>query len=130
MAVGCSQGGSSTAAGVVEYKKLRAMSILYSEYLGEHRDQAPADEKSFRAYLETKQDQLTQSNLTVDEMFKSPRGGALTWVYGRTPPTGPLGTYLGYEQSPVDGKRLVIANLGMYEEVDEAKFRNIFPNAR
>ena len=52
------------------------------------------------------------------------------WVYGGAIPTGPLGNYFAYEQTPVNGKRLVIANLGMYEEMDEAKFRATFPNVR
>ena len=106
------------------------MTTVYSEYLGEHRDQAPANEQSFREYLATKQDRLAKSNLTVDEMFQSPRGGSLTWVYGRTPPSGPLGVYFAFEQAPTDGKRLAIANLGMYEEMDEAKFRTTFPGAK
>jgi hypothetical protein len=128
--LGCGSGSGSSAAGAIDYPKVRAMANIYSGYLGEHRDQPPANEQTFREYLTTKQDNLDRSGLTIDQMFVSPRGsGPLMWVYGGTIPTGPLGTYFAYEQTPVDGTRLVIANLGMYEELDEAKFRATFPNS-
>jgi hypothetical protein len=127
---GCGGSGSS-AKGVIEYRRVRAMTDLYTGYLGEHRGQPPANEQAFRQYLATKQDDLERSELTIDQMFMSPREtGPLVWVYGMLPPSGPMGTYYGYEQTPVDGKRLVIANLGMYELVDDARFHATFPNAK
>jgi len=36
--------------------------------------------------------------------------------------------FIAYEKTPVDGKRLVIATRGMFEEMDEARFRTVFPN--
>jgi hypothetical protein len=107
------------------------MANSYSRYVGEHHNRPPADEQDFRAYLATKQSELERSKLTIDQMFTSPRGnGALVWAYGETIPTGTLGSYFAYEQTPVNGKRLVIANLGMYEEMDEARFHATFPNAK
>jgi hypothetical protein len=129
---GCGRGGGgeSSGGGAIQYRKVRAMTNLYGEYYSQHRGQAPASEQAFRQYLATKQDVLEDSELTVDQMFASPRGtGPLVWVYGQAPPTGELGIYFAYEQTPVDGKRLLIGNLGVYEEVDDAKFRAIFPNA-
>jgi hypothetical protein len=129
VATGCgSKAGQSSAA---DYTKVRAMGDFYSSYLSDHRGQPPKDEQAFRDYLNTKQDQLKNVGLTVDDMFKSPRGdGPLVWVYGKKPPVGSSGiTYVAYERVPVGDKRLVIGTRGMYEQLDEAQFREAFPNA-
>ena len=98
-------------------------------YLADHKNQAPPNEQAFREYLGTKEDNLRKSGISIDAMFTSPRDGEpLVWVYGRKPPAGPAGmTYLGYEKTPVDGKRLVIATRGMYDQIDETQFRKLFP---
>ena len=129
VASGC--GGSGASLSKIDYGQVRGMTDLYSKYLGEHRDQPPPDEKAFRDYLATKQDILERFELTIDQFFLSPRSiEPLVWVYGKTPPTGRMGTYFAYEQIPVEGKRLVIGTLGMYEEMDEAQFRATFPDAK
>ena len=131
--IGCSGAGEgeTKTSDKLNIRHVRAMASNYSLYLADHRSQPPPDEQAFRRYLATKQESLEKSGLTIEEMFVSPRsGGPLVWVYGAVPPSGRLGAYLAYEQSPVDGKRLVIANLGMFEEVDEAQFRAVFPNVQ
>lgn len=129
---GCGGGGDGSA-GMHESDTttMCAMSGLYGQYLGQHKNQPPPNEKAFRDYLNTKQDDLQRVGLTIDQMFVSPRNGEpFEWVYGRKPPAGPAGmTYVGYEKTSVDGKRLVIATRGMYEEMDDAKFRTVFPKA-
>jgi hypothetical protein len=64
-------------------------------------------------------------------VFTSPRtGGAFTWVYDGKKPVGPGGmTVFGYEAAPTDGKRLIVGSRGMREEIDEAEFKKLFPNA-
>jgi hypothetical protein len=105
------------------------MGGFYAGYLGAHNNQPPKDEVEFRAYLATQQEALDKAGLSIDEMFLSPRGGPLAWVYGARPPVGPMGmTYVAYETTPVDGKRLVIAGGGMTKEMDDAEFRQVFPN--
>jgi hypothetical protein len=127
---GCGGGGSAAKTTVADYSKIRAMGVVYSAYLEEHAGQPPQGEQEFRDYLSGKQELLDRTSLSVDEMFTSPRGKPLTWVYGQPPPRGSAGmTYFGYETEPVDGKRLVIAGRGMYEEMDDAQFRKVFPEA-
>jgi hypothetical protein len=126
--VGC--GGTTAQSSGQDYSSIRAMTGFYEWYLGENKYQPPKDEEQFRTYLQGKQDSLGEFGLTVDEMFVSPRGEKLAWVYGKKPPTGPGGmTYIAYELSPVDGKRLVLSTRGMHEEMDETRFKTVFPGA-
>jgi hypothetical protein len=106
------------------------MSSLYGGYAIADKGQPPKDEAAFRAYLETKVDELQKAGLTVDDMFVSPRGQPIQWVYGTKPVSGRAGMkYIGYEQAPVANKRLVIAANGMYDLMEEAEFRRSFPGA-
>ena len=60
---------------------IRVMGSTYESYLRERNGQPPKDEKTFRQYLATKQDELAKAGLTVDGMFVSPRSGKpLTWI--------------------------------------------------
>jgi hypothetical protein len=128
--VGCG-GGGPAATGPVDYATVRAMAGFYEGYLATHNNAPPKDEQAFREYLSGKQADLEKFNLTVDKMFTSPRGGgSFTWTYGGRPPTGASGmTYIGYESTSIDGKRLVIATRGMFEELAEADFKKAFPKA-
>jgi hypothetical protein len=106
-------------------------SYLYDDCCRANGGKAPADEQAFRQYLATRQTRLDEAGLTVDDLFTSPRtGGPIQWVYGTTPPTSrETGlVYIGYEKEPVDGKRLVIAMRGISQEMDDAKFRTLFPD--
>jgi hypothetical protein len=129
---GGSDGGEtgSTALARMDADQLRTMAGLYMSYRDSHRNQSPPDEKAFREYLSTKQDELQRVGLTIDAMFVSPRGnGPIQWVYGMTPPTNKYGmTFLAYETAPVDGNRLAIAIRGQYQVLDESQFREMFPN--
>lgn len=126
--------GCGGASGVrdVDYDDVRAMSGMYSAYMRAHRNRPPPDEQAFREFLNTQKETLEQFGLTVDEMFVSPRNGEpFHWVYGSVLPSSPSGlmNYVGYETAPTDGKRLVIATRGMYEELNESQFRAVFPDA-
>jgi hypothetical protein len=128
-AIGCGGGGATTTA--VDGSKVRTMAAFYEAYLSDHNGQPPKDEAAFREFLTSKQSDLEEFGMTVDEMFASPRGsGSIVWVYGRRPPAGPSGrSYVGYEASSIEGKRLVLAMRGMYDELDDAEFKKVFPNA-
>jgi hypothetical protein len=130
VAGGCG-GDGPAATGPVDHATVRAMAGFYEGYLATHNNAPPKDEQAFREYLNGKQADLEKFNLTVDKMFTSPRGvGPFHWMYGGRPPTGASGmTYIGYETTPVEGKRLVIATRGMYEELAEAEFKKAFPKA-
>ena len=129
--VGCS-GGSSTSSGLgtAEYQRLLSTTTLYGMYQSEHGGKTPPTEQAFREFIESKSDVLQRINKTPDELLTSPRNGMpLVFVYGKRPPRANGMTYLGYEKSSVDGKRLVIGPRGVYEEIDEAQFKKIFPDA-
>jgi hypothetical protein len=131
--IGCNGGsGSSSKISHDDYGTLRTASSMFSSYIGENGGKTPPDEQAFRTYLESKQDKLAELGKTVDELLTSPRNGEpIVFVYGKKPVPGPAGmTYFGYEKTPVDGKRLVLAGRGMYEEMDEAQFRKFFPDAQ
>jgi hypothetical protein len=99
-------------------------------YQAEHGGRTPPDEQAFRSFIESKTDVLERINKTADDLLTSPRNGMpLVLVYGKRPPKSKGMTYVGYEESSVDGKRLVIGPRGMYEEMDEAQFKKIFPDA-
>ena len=127
---GCGGGGGTRVAGGIDFTKARAMPGLYGAYLREHKNQPPPNEQAFRDYLGTKQEALERAGLSLEAMFVSPRNGQpLVWIFGRKLPTGQGGMeFIAYEKTPVDGKRLVIATRGMFEEMDEARFRTVFPN--
>lgn len=129
---GCSggQGSSSSDKRGIDFSRVRGMSDAYSLYKQAHNGAPPKDEKDFRDFLTTQQTALDRYELTVDDVFKSPRGDQpMTWIYGRVVPSQQIGEYFGYEASPVDGKRLVIGARGMFEMMDDVKFRAAIPDA-
>jgi hypothetical protein len=132
LTTGC--GGSTSSSGMTtdDYEVLRSASVMFSQYMGANNGKTPPDEQAFRAFLETKKDALDQKGTTVDQLLTSPRNGeSLVFVYGKTPVNGPMGmTYFAYEKTPVEGKRLVLASRGMFEQMDEAQFKKFFPNAQ
>jgi hypothetical protein len=126
--LGCGQGASKPKG----MGTVAVSSYLYDDCYRANGGQAPSDEQAFRQFLTTRQTRLNESGMTADDVFKSPRtGGPIQWVYGATPPTSrETGiVFVGYETEPVDGKRLVIAMRGISQEMDDAKFRTLFPNA-
>jgi hypothetical protein len=130
--VGCGQESASTNMGQADYGTLQVASNMFTSYMGENGGKTPPDEQAFRAYLETKKEKLEEQGKTVDDLLTSPRNGEpLGFVYGKRPVRGPAGmTFYGYEKVPVDGKRLVLAGRGMYQEMDEAQFRRLFPDVQ
>jgi hypothetical protein len=125
---GCSASSGSQTVSGVDYAKVRNMTEFYNGYLSSHRNQPPANEQAFRSYLDTKQDALQKLGLTADDILKSPRNGKpLQWIYGKMPQSRGGVTYLAYESESVEGKRLVLGTRGMYEEMEETKFKTVFP---
>jgi hypothetical protein len=131
VSVGCG-GAGPTAKTSDAYDTLSKMAPFYGQYLIKHNGKPPADEKAFREFLNSKQDELAKAGLTVDKMFVSPRNGEpFEWVYGKVPPPNAGGmTYLGYESTDVGGKRFVFMSRGGQQEIDAAEFHNAFPNAK
>lgn len=131
MLVGCGGQQSSTGMSQDDYQTLRFASGMYEVYLSEHRGKTPPDEQSYRSFVESKQDVLQKMQRTADQVLSSPRNGEpLVFVYGKKLPKGPEGlAYIAYEKTSVNGKRGVLAARGLFEEIDEALFKKIFPGA-
>ncbi len=128
LTVGCAKQGEKLAASRVN---IPAMVDMYVEFSAAHGGKGPTSEQEFREFLNGQADKLKLKNISIDDMFTSPRTGeAFTWVYDGKTPTGPGGMIvLGYETVPTDGKRLIVGSRGMREEIDEAEFKTLFPNA-
>lgn len=127
MLAGCGGGGGGTTT-VADYSQIRSMGAMYESFLNAHGGQPPKNEAEFRAFLTEKEGVLGEVGMSIDDMFVSPHGGEMVWLYDQKLPKGVSGmTYLGYEKEAVDGKRLVIAVRGMYEDLDETAFKGAFP---
>lgn len=129
--VGC--GGGSTLTGVTQrdYQALRTFSVAYEGFLKQNKGKTPADETELRNYLASRQSDWDAVGISIDEMFISPHSGEpLVVVYGKKPPISKTGLfYVAYDKTPVNGKHLVLSTRGVYEEMDEAQFKTIFPDA-
>jgi hypothetical protein len=125
---GC-HSSAGAGKGGMNYARITALASVYSGYVSTHKKQSPPNEREFRKYLDAKNSELQKLGLTTDDIFVSPRDGQpLQWIYGKPVP-GRAGTqYFAYEKSPVRDKRLVIGTGGMYELMDDAQFKSVFPN--
>jgi hypothetical protein len=107
---------------------LRLLTNLYAKAtrnLGRH----PKDEQEFRdaiGKMDLSLDLMKVSS--VDQLFVSERDGQpFVVLYGPLPQTQGSDV-IAYEQTGVDGKRMVGHKIGMVEEVDEARFRELVPS--
>ena len=110
-----------------QHTTMKALATAYGQYISQHRGRPPKNEKSFRKYLESDAAEFL-SNFgveAVDDLFISPRDNEpYEIVYGK------MAKIIAYEKVGVDGKRLIADDLGVVEEVDEAKFAELVPNAK
>jgi hypothetical protein len=128
LTVGCASEGERVTA---SRASIPAMVEMYSRFAQDHQGKGPTSEQEFREYVNGQTEKLELMDISADDVFTSPRtGGAFTWVYDGKTPVGPGGMkVLGYETVPTDGKRLIVGSRGMRDEIDEAEFRKLFPNA-
>jgi hypothetical protein len=84
----------------------------------------PHDEQEFKKFIATRSKLVEKLKIgSIDELFVSERDGQpLHVVYGTPPTTSDVAVY---EQTGVNGKRLVGHRIGMVEEVDEAEYKNL-----
>jgi len=123
MLVGC--GGPKADAQKKQTSHVRVLTMMYnsvSAKLGRH----PKDEQEFKDTLRKSDVSLEALKVdSIDELFVSERDGQpLVVVYG---PTTPGSDVVVYEQTGVNGMRLVGHEIGMVEEVDEQRFRELVP---
>ena len=113
---------------------LQALAVFYGRYLSQNRGQSPADEKAFKEFLaKLAPSEFTGFGLsTSDEMFVSPRDNhpyVVRYNVPVGPPTPQGSSVVAYEQTGAAGKRYVAFALGGVEQVDDARLRQLVPDA-
>jgi hypothetical protein len=128
--VGCGKGSSGEEQ---QQSNLKPLAILYGQYTGQHQGRPPAGEAEFKQYVRSQSAMLESFDVTDPEsLFVSSRDGKPYVIkYGAVEgPSGPGGyPVVAYEQEGVGGKRFVASSVGAVEEVDEARFKELVPDA-
>lgn len=133
LSVASLSGCGGTRQPPAEEVSIKALTILYGRYFQSHQGKPPASEAELRAFVE----KLTAEELALlgakdpAKLWTSARDGQpYVVMYGSlTNPQGPSGPVVIYESKGVGGKRYVGTSLGNVEEVNEARFRELVPNA-
>jgi hypothetical protein len=126
---GCSQDAPPPT---VQQIHLKDLAVAYGRFIASHRGQSPKDEKEFKAFVQTMLPYLPSKPTDVDSLFVSPRDNQPYVVrYGASSAVSGSGQapVVAYEQQGVDGNRFIATILGAVEEVDEARFRELVPDA-
>lgn len=130
-AAGC---GTQRESQAREESNIKPLALLYGQFLGQHRGQAPTNEQEFKQFVQAQGPALLKSfNVaSPDQLFVSNRDNKpYKILYGPAAlkgPAGPAGApVVVYEQEGVEGKRFVASSMGAVEEVDESRFRQLVP---
>jgi len=131
LAIGCSTQRESQDR---EESNLKPLAIFYGQFTGQHQGQPPASEAEFKEFVRSlPSGDLASFNVSdAESLFTSSRDGEpYVIVYGApSGPPGPGGSpVIAYEQTGKGGKRFVASSMGAVEEVDEARFKELVPNA-
>jgi len=134
---GCAR--EQTAGPARDPSGVRILAQMYGQYLRTHGGKAPADEKTFKAYVRAAM--AKGAGLPAEAVGRDPEslfistgdGKPLVILYGpaamRGPQTGPGGMpVVIYEREGVGGRRLVASPLPAVEEVDEEHFAPMAPD--
>jgi hypothetical protein len=130
--MGC---GSARESEEREQSNLKPLAVLYGQFTGQHRGQPPENEAQFREFVRTQGPAaLASFGITDPEsIFVSSRDGEPYVIRYGADQAGPPGTseprVVAYEKTGVGGKRFVANALGAIEEVDEARFKELVPDA-
>ena len=117
-----------------EQSNLKPLAVFYGRFMGRHRGLPPANEAEFKEFVRSlSTGELASFNVTdLESLFVSSRDGQpYVIIYGQpSGPPGPGGApVIAYEQVGVGGKRFVASSMAAIEEVDEARFKELVPNA-
>ena len=131
IAGGCTRNASQAT----ESSNMKPLAVAYGRYISSHKGQPPANEGEFKTYLKTLSPESLQSFKVTDveSLLVSTRDNKPYVIrYGKvTGPAGPGGMpVVAYEQEGVNGKRYIATMVGAVEEVDEARFRELVPDAK
>jgi hypothetical protein len=120
---GC--GGPSADAQQGQLNHVRLLTMMYTK-VSSQLGRNPKDEQEFQDLIHKADPSLEAMKVSsIDELFVSERDGQPLGVhYGPHPPGSDV---VVYEQTGVDGKRLIGHKIGHVEEVDEARFRELVP---
>jgi hypothetical protein len=128
--------GGHRANQAQEESNLKPLALLYGQFIGQNRGQPPATEAQFKDFIRAQGKTLLESFHVsdVDGLFVSSRDGKPYVVrYGPAAAKGPPGPgsapVIAYEQAGVGGRRFVASSMGAVEEVDEARFKQLVPQA-
>lgn len=112
-------------------RNLKALAVLWGKYSNKNRGAGPSSEADFKKWIKSlpgsELEALNVNGVVADSIFVSPRdnqpyGIALKVVQTGIPnPNGP-GMMVVWEQTGVNGKRMVSDMLGRIEEIDQATF--------
>jgi hypothetical protein len=120
---GCT--GNQGAGPSVQLSHVRLLTGMHTRASTQLR-RPPKDEQEFKEFIKSSNVSLeTMGVNSVDEMFISERDGQPLGVAYGSPQGG--SDVVVWETVGVDGKRLVGHSIGMVEEVDEAKFKELVP---
>ena len=125
--IGCAETEDPESAKMTS--NMRGLAVAYGQFSSRHRGRPPKSEKELRAFIEKEMGGVTYAesyNMTsVDDLFISSRDNEpYEVIYGKK------SKIVAYEKVGVDGKRFVAHDLGAAEEVDEATFAELVPNAK
>lgn len=130
---GCGGGGGPNQ----ETSPLKPIAKLYGDYINQHQGRPPRGEAEFKAFLrESKNASRLQAEFKItdiDKLLISPRDNQPYSIsYGAiSRNAGPGGApVVAYEKMGSGGKRFVVSALEAVEEVDDAAFRRMVPDAR
>lgn len=117
-----------------ETSNLKPLAVYYGRYQGAHQGKAPANADELKTFIRSRPaEELKALGATdVDSLFISSRDKKpYQFVFSATPaPPGPEIVVFAYEAEGIDGKRYVGGTLGQVEEVDEARFKKLVPDAK
>jgi hypothetical protein len=129
--VGCS-GGAPGGDDQRVRAAMRMVGVEYSRYQSAHNGQPPPDEAAFRSFLDVQISKTPDYGVkSADELLTTTRDGQpLKVVYGKKagPPDQPDTPWAAYEQTGVDGKRLVVNTRGTVVELASDEVNRIVGN--
>ena len=123
--VGCGPSGPSD--GDVDSSQLQQLARWYGNFPTVNRGRMPGDEAQLKAHITQ---HAGDSVASVDDLFVSERDGQpYVMLYGKDAANPGNGGVVGYEALGVEGKRFVGFRSGEVQELDEARIRQLVPQA-
>ena len=127
--IGCG-GGTTSEDAAIESSQFKTLSLGYLEFLSANQGQVPKTLEAFKEYIEDGiGDRLKQQNLTVEEIFVSPRDGKPFVFICQNNLTQQNRKIVGYEQEGVGGRRYVSDRSGAVMEMSEEEFQRLTSEA-